>query len=369
MDTELDRARAEIGRIDAQMAQLFTERMHASAVVAAYKKSRALPVLDEAQEAKVLQRNIAHVREPLLQGYYTAFLQEMLRLSKQYQHRLMEGLTVAYNGVQGAFAHIAAARIFPGASLHAFGSFDEAYAAVRSGECDAAVIPIENSFAGEVGKAMDLMFGGDLYVTGMYTLPIVQNLLGVPGGSIDSVRRVVSHPQALSQCASYIRSRGWQTVIAESTAEAARQVAEAGDPSTAAIASAVTAQLHGLQVLDHDINESAGNTTKFAVFSREKRESGAENGQFILLFTARNEAGSLAKAINVISNHGFNMTALRSRPVREQAWQYYFYVEAEGNVDSPAGQAMLRDLAAQCDALKVAGTFSRPVDLRQEERI
>ncbi len=369
MTHDLAWARREIAGIDAQMAELFVERMRAAEVVEDKKKAHGMPVLDEAQEQKVMQRNLSFVPDLQIQAYYKSFMQEMLRLSKQYQYRLIEGMRVSYNGVEGAFAHIAAGRIFPNAVLTACASFDEAYDAVVRGDCDAAVIPIENSFAGEVGRALDLMFNGELFITGVYTLPIVQNLLAVPGGTLDQIRRVVSHPQALSQCASYIRKHGWQTVSAESTAEAARRVAAENDPQTAAIASAETAALHGLCVLDHDVNESVGNTTKFAVFSREKRTSPLQGGQFILMFTALDEPGSLAKAINIISDHGFNMTALRSRPVLQQPWQYYFYVEAEGSVETPEGKAMLRELSAQCDKLKVVGAFGSPTDLRREERV
>ena len=184
MTHDLAWARREIGEIDAQMAQLFVSRMRAAEVVAEYKKTHGMPVLDVLQEEKVLRRNLEFVSDLRLRGYYTSFLQEILRLSKQYQYRLMEGLRVSYNGVEGAFAHIAAGRIFPNAALTAYGSFDDAYNAVVCGECDAAVIPIENSFAGEVGRAMDLMFNGELFVTGVDTLPIVQNLLGVPGGTV-----------------------------------------------------------------------------------------------------------------------------------------------------------------------------------------
>ena len=337
--------------------------------VALYKKAYGLPVLDKAQEARVLERGRERIDDPELVSYYHSFLEDLMGLSKQFQHHILEGTKVAYNGVAGAFAQIAASRIFPDAALAAYGSFSDAYASVARGENDYAVIPIENSYAGEVGPVMDLMFDGDLYVTGVYTLPIIQNLLGVPGASIADVHRVVSHPQALSQCESYIKRHCWQTVAAESTAVAAKLVAETGDPTTAAIAAAETAAIFGLDVLDHDVNESTVNTTKFAVFTRVREDRRPGGGSFILLFTARDEAGPLAKAINVISDYGFNMTALRSRPVREKAWQYYFYVVAEGDVSSPRGQRMLEALSGQCDKLKVVGHYAAETDLKEGKMI
>ena len=370
MSEDLQAIRSKIAETDAQMAELFVRRMHLVREVAAYKKAYGLPILDAAQEARVLERGAERVRDAQLGGYYRAFLVHMMDLSKQYQRRLTEGVKVAYSGVPGAFAHIAAGRIFPDAVLTPFSSFREAYAAAESGACDYAVIPIENSYAGEVGPAMDLMFDGELYVTGVYTLPVTQNLLGVPGSRIADVRRVVSHPQALSQCEAYIRRHGWQTVSAENTAAAAKQVAESGDPATAAVASAETAALYDLEVLDHDINESSVNTTKFAVFTRvrEDRRPGGEDS-FILMFTAADVAGSLAKAINVISDYGFNMKTLRSRPVKEKAWEYYFYVVVEGDVSSPRGQRMLDALSGQCQKLKVAGHYTAEKELKEGETV
>ena len=370
MSEDLQAIRKEIAEVDDRMADLFVRRMRLAQDVAAYKKAYGLPVLDASQEARVLERGAERVPSAQFGGYYRSFLQTVMDLSKQYQHRLMEGVKVAYSGVPGAFAQIAAGRIFPDAVLTAYGSFRDAYDAAAGGECDYAVIPIENSYAGEVGPAMDLMFDGDLYVTGVYTLPITQNLLSVPGARITDVRRVISHPQALSQCANYIRRHGWETVTAENTAAAAKQVAEANDSSTAAIASAETAVLYDLDVLDHDINESSVNTTKFAVFTRvqEDRRPGGEDS-FILMFTAADVAGSLAKAINVISDYGFNMKTLRSRPVKEKAWEYYFYVVVEGDVFAPRGQRMLDALSAQCQKLKVVGHYADEKNLKEGKTI
>ena len=171
---------------------------------------------------------------------------------------------------------------------------------------------------------------------------------------------MLSHPQALGQCAEYIRRMGWDPREYGNTALAAKCVAETGDRSVAAIASADAAAIFGLEVLERNINESRSNTTRFAVFSRsEKLQESAKMGQhFILVFTVKNEAGCLARAIDVIGQHGFNMRNLRSRPMKELLWQYYFYVEADGSIHTEEGKAMLSELGEFCDRLKVVGTYS-----------
>jgi len=363
---ELQHAREAINDIDRQMAKLFSQRMEAVKAVAEYKRERGLPVLDAQREQAVVERNSALVADSEIRSYYVGFIQNAMLLSRQYQHRLMEGLKVAYSGVEGAFAYIAAKRIFPEGQLVSCADFQAAYDAVTNGDCDCGVLPIENSYAGEVGQVLDLMFRGSLYVSGVYTLRITQNLLGVPGASLADVRQAVSHPQALSQCEGYLRKHGIGTIAETNTAMAAKRVAALGDPSVAAVASAETAALYGLEILDHDINESALNSTRFAVFSRaENRDhSNRDEGKFLLFFTVRNVAGALAKAINVIGEYGFNMKVLRSRPMRELAWQHYFYIEAEGDETSENGRAMLAQLAAHCDMLKVVGHYSMEVDLK-----
>lgn len=358
-------ARKEINSIDKELSALFIRRMDAVRRVAEYKAERGLPITDEQREAAVIAANSALVEDDEIRSYYVNFLKYNIELAKQYQHRLMNGIRVAYCGVEGAFAHIAARRIFPDGETVSFPDFKSAYDAVASGDCDCAVLPIENSFAGEVGQVSDLMFNGSLYVNGVYDLRVSHSLLGVRGASVSGIKRVISHPQALGQCARYISERGFEQIQATNTAVAARDVSERGDVHTAAIASAETAELYGLEILDHDINESAHNTTRFAVFSRvDNKAAGGSGSTFFLMFTVNHVAGALAQAINVIAKHGFNMKALRSRPMGEPAWQYYFYVEAEGDEGSDEGRSMLAELKEHCDKLKVVGRCSAEVELK-----
>jgi chorismate mutase/prephenate dehydratase len=364
----LNEARLIINDIDKQMAALFEKRMKAAQVIAAYKKERGLPIYDAAREQALIERNAALVTDYDIRSYYVRFLNDVMAVSKQYQERIISGSKIAYSGIEGAFADIAAKKIFPYGRPVAYPDFRSAYEAVEKGECDCCVLPIENSYAGEVGAVMDLMFSGSLYVNGIYTLRIAQNLLGVPGASRGDIRTVVSHPQALAQCAEYIRRKGCKVVEYANTALAAKAVKDAGDPATAAIASSETARLYGLEILDHDINESAANSTRFAVFSRaENKRLSTDDGKFLLMFTVRNEAGALVQALNVLAGYGYNMRALRSRPMKDLAWQYYFYIEAEGDETGQNGSDMLRHIALHCDKLKVVGHYSEEVILKDGE--
>ena len=357
MSNKLESARKIINETDKEMAKLFLRRMKAVEDVFLYKKEQGLPILDKKREEQLIQNNSKFVEDELLKSYYIDFLNDLMTVSKNYQYRLQNGLKVAFSGVEGAFAHIAAKRIFSSAEIKPYSDFIAAYNSVLTGESDLVVLPIENSFAGEVGQTLDLIFSGNLYINGIYELPIHQNLLGVKGAKAEDIKLVTSHPQALSQCHDYIKTHSLKTEEANNTALAAKRVAEANDISLGAIASKETAEIYGLEILESKINKSTENKTRFAVLSKVSSEDKALLNT-VLMFTVKHEAGSLAKAIGIIAKYGYSMTALRSRPMKKDSWQYYFYVEIEGNVDTKNGAKMLKDLGRVCDTLKVAGRFA-----------
>ena len=358
---ELTEMRGRLEAIDAQMATLFESRMKISREVAAYKRKNDLPVLDAEREKKLLEKNAAYVKDPECREFYVQFMKDVMKLSRDCQTRCLSGRRVAYCGTEGAFAYLAVKKQFPEAEAVGYPDFAGAYAAAESGECDCAVLPIENSYAGDVGTVMDLMFSGGLYVNGIVELDVVQNLVAHPGVLPDEIRTVVSHPQALEQCGEYIRANGLQTLSYANTALAAQYVKEHCDRTYAAIASEDTAELFGLQVIAHGINTGRQNTTRFAVLSRAQRTPDVaardEGEHFILLFTTKNEAGALVQPLNIIGAHGFNMRNLRSRPLKELMWNYYFFVEAEGNIASRNGKDMMTELTAVCARLKLVGTY------------
>ena len=359
MSDKLKAAREIINEVDKEMAELFVKRMRASEMVAEHKLKCGLEILDPTREAEVIERNSELIKDDTLRAYYVNFLSKTMEISRSYQSRLMEGMRVAYSGVTGAFAHIAASKLFPTAMKIGYGNFENAYNAVVSGECDVAVLPIENSYNGEVGQVTDLIFSGSLYVNGMTELAVTQDLLAIPGAKLSDIREVVSHPQALGQCHDYIREHGFTEKEYNNTALAAKFVKERGDKSIAAIASEAAAEIFGLSVLEKNINASANNTTRFVILSRSQNTATTKSARTttLLLFTVRNEAGALAKAIDIIGKHGFNMRSLRSRPMKELLWQYYFYVEAEGDLNTDEGREMLEELKCYCDRLRAAGTF------------
>lgn len=357
--SSLNDERKKINEIDVEMAKLFERRMRAVEKIAEYKKSAGLQIYDKDREEEIVRERAKLIEDDELRTFYVNFLKNNMAVSRRYQEKLLSGMKVAFSGTVGAFAHIAATKLFPSAEKCAYPDFGAAYSAVESGECDVAVLPLENSYNGEVGQVTDLMFSGSLYVNEVTDIAISQDLLGVKGATLSDIKKVISHPQALGQCASFIKENCLEVEEYSNTALAAKSVAELGDKSLGAIASAEAAEIFALDVISKNINASRTNTTRFAVFSRsENTHNAKEKGvHSIILFTVRNEAGALAKAIEIIGKHGFNMHTLRSRPMKELLWQYYFYVEAEGNLNSDEGRVMLSELLQYCDKLKSVGSY------------
>lgn len=356
MANQLEQARGEIDEIDRQMAQLFCRRMEAVAEVAEYKKATGKPVFDAAREEEVVQKNCGRLQDASLRPYYADFIRAVMASSRAWQTRRLFGETVAYQGVKGAFSHIAAGRLFPGSTLQELETFAAVIEAVESGAADVGVLPFENSTTGEVGEVLDLLFTHqDCYIGGWYDLEVHQNLLALPGTKPEQIRQVYSHPQALAQSADFLRGRGWELIPYLNTAKAAQYVQGAGDWTKAAIASEETAALYGLEVLERDVNSSDVNTTRFVLITRQKRTAGERFG---LLFTVSHDAGSLAKAVDLIGASGFNMECLRSRAMKSLPWQYYFYVEVNGSLADPAAQRMVARLREVCGSVRELGCYS-----------
>ncbi|MBR5295467.1 MAG: chorismate mutase [Clostridia bacterium] len=355
----LTEARQEIDRIDREMASLFCQRMKAAEKVALYKKETGMPIFDPVREEKIIEKGGERVEDETLRAYYVNFLHSTMDISKAYQKRLVSGMQVAFSGVHGAFAEIAAKKIFPHGETVPCSDFEAAYRAVEDGKCDVAVLPLENSTGGDVGKVMDLAFFGSLFINGIYDIEIEQNLLAKKGAQLSQIKTVISHPQALLQCEGFLKELGVKTEEAVNTAAAAKFVAESEDETIAAIGSLEAAEEFGLQVIRGHIHENGGNTTRFAVFSRTAKNPSPEDNQFVMLFTVKNEAGALAKAISAIGTYGFNLRAIKSRPTKNSSWEYYFFSEGEGNIRSLEGEKMLSVLRENCSDLKVIGSFEK----------
>lgn len=353
---QLEIARLEINHIDKEMARLFEERMAAVEKVVRHKTEHGLAVEDTAREQFVIEENMARVQKDEYRPYYREWIEKTLELSRRYQRHVMGKDRVGYQGTEGAFSHIALRGLFGNVKEISYATFEDVVSAVESGDVAYGVIPFENSYTGEVGEVFDLLFTHSVHICGIYDLPISQNLLGIEGASISDICQVYSHHQAISQSQEFLKTLGIEAIPYPNTATAAKYVKETGDKSKGAIASLETAKLYGLSVLKEGINTSSQNTTRFIVLC--KKPSCAGN-RFSLLFTVDHTAGRLASVIGIIAEFGFSLESIKSRPVKNVPWQYYFYVEIIGNPDEDRAREMLDVLTKECKELKFLGSYTK----------
>lgn len=353
---ELQAARGVIDRVDREMADLFEQRMAAVEQVVAYKKEHGLPVLDAGREAAMLEKNLGYIQKEELRPYYADFLRGQIAVSRQYQAAVLGRDAVAYQGVEGAFSHIALKRLFPHARAVQCPTWDEVFSKVEAGEAEFGVLPFENSHAGDVSAVLDLCYSHSLSVVRMYDLPVTQNLLGLPGAGLGDIREVYSHQQAIRQSEKFLKCLHLPAKEWPNTAAAAQYVAECGDKSKAAIASAETAALYGLSILAENISTDEDNTTRFIVVGRDKPSTG---NRFSLLFTVDHKAGRLARVIQAIGAAGFNMESIKSRPMPHVPFEYYFYAELVGDIEASGSQQLLETLETVCRTVRILGVFDR----------
>lgn len=266
---------------------------------------------------------------------------------------------IAYQGEPGANSHLACSEAYPGFEALAYPTFEDALAAVKSGEVLYAMIPIENSVAGRVADIHHLLPNANLYIVGEHFLRVRHQLMGLKGAKLDTIKRVMSHTQALGQCRKTLRALGLTPIPEADTAGSARLVSEQNDPSLAAIASTLAAEIYGLDILRSDIEDESHNTTRFIILAKDPDDAEPEDGTVVttFLFRVRNVPAALYKALGGFATNGVNMTKLESYQEEGTFNASRFFADIEGHpVDRPV-QLALEELSFFSTQTQILGTY------------
>lgn len=268
-------------------------------------------------------------------------------------------LRVSYQGEPGANSHLACNEVFPDAEAIPCATFEDALAALKNGEAHYAMIPIENSVAGRVADIHHLLPTSGLFIVGEHFLRVRHQLMALPGASLKTVKKALSHTQALGQCRNTLRKLGLTPVPEADTAGSARIVSEAGDKTLAAIASSLAAKIYGLDILKADIEDEAHNTTRFVILSGQQADAKPASGPTVttFIFRVRNIPAALYKAMGGFATNGVNMTKLESYQLDGRFVATMFFSDIEGHPDDPAVRRALEELAYFCTELKILGTY------------
>jgi chorismate mutase/prephenate dehydratase len=354
-ESELASHRTAIDALDRDiLASLNARAKHAQAIgqlkegSAAYRPER---------EAQVLARLAAANAGPLSDAAVTGVFREIMSACLALEQKLR----IAYLGPAGTFSHAAVAKHFGSfVDTTPYSSIDEIFRAVESGQTDYAVVPVENSTEGAVGRTLDLMCATDLSVCGEVKLRIQQNLLS-NARSLSDVTRIYSHTQSLAQCVHWLATHAPSVprIAVSSNAEAARLAAEA--PGAAAIAGENAAVIYGLSILAPHIEDEPNNTTRVWVLGRQQVGASGRD-ETSLVMSCPNRPGAVYELLEPLARHGVSMSRFESRPARTGLWEYLFFVDLVGHRDDAKLSAALSELAQKAPFLRLLGSYPAAFD-------
>ncbi len=280
---------------------------------------------------------------------------------KKSNENLIPGNTIAYQGVAGANSHIACLQAFPDMTPMACDSFEDAFSAVQvDGKAALAMIPIENSLGGRVADIHYLLPESKLYIVKEHYLSVEYQLLGLENATLEGLVQVRSHTQALAQCRGQLNQLGVSTLACADTAGSAKEVAELGDPKIAAIAPSLAGEIYNLKTLRDRFEDRIGNTTRFVVLSRARRDPDPNDGPCVtsLIFQVRSVPAALYKSMGGFATNGINITKLESYITGERFSVARFYVEIEGHPADPAVSRALEELDYFSSQVRILGAFA-----------
>jgi len=376
MSDNLDSIRKKLDDTDRTILKALAKRQDLVKKVSEMKLKNEQGIRDLEREELLLNhiRDLAH--EVGLDRYYAEHLfREIITNSVRFQtHSLVDHqnekadgdlIRVSYQGTDGAYSHLAASRHFSErySKVDAIGydTFQQAAQALMEEKVDYAILPIENTTAGSINDTYDIVGKENVHIVGEEILKVVHCLMSVEPVELSKIRRILSHPQAIAQCTSFLsRLPRCKVESYLDTAMSAKKILEDGDITQAAIAGAHAADLYGLHVIENDIANQRENYTRFVVAAREPVKVDIQiPAKTSLMMVTSNEEGSLIECLNILHNHKINMAKLESRPRMNEPFRYSFYLDIHGNIEDEEVSNGLEELAAKAEELKILGCYPK----------
>ena len=373
---QLENLRKEIDEIDKELLSLFQKRMSCVHKVADFKKANNMPILDKKREQEILDKKCA-MAKPKDAKNIRNFFSALMKISRLAQAddiicettrtpwlsgfdkgNLKENPTIVYQGVPGANSETAIIKLFGENCLRtSVSTFSEVVEAVKDGRVDYGILPLENSSTGSILSAYDLLEKGDAYIVSEIEIPIDHCLVGLPDAKLEYIRTVYSHEQGYMQCKEFFNKYPKMEFHPyHNTAMAAKMIVETDDIDKAAIASKRTTEIYNLKVLAENISSIDGNTTRFALIA--KRGLLNENCKKIsILFSLPNESGALSEILSVFAANEQNLVKIESRPSHDGNFEYFFFVDVEGNLLDPSVNGIISEVASHTTLLKILGNY------------
>lgn len=367
----LDGWRSKIDEIDKKIIELFEERMELVKNIGRYKEENNLPIFNEDRERKVIEKNILYIKNDSLKTYGEKLIQSIMDISKEYQCEEFfsapketqikkieenESLKVGYPGVEGSFSEEALLKYFgEECNRKNYEEFESVFEGLKNEEIDYGVLPIENSSTGAVNEVYDLIRKYGFYIVGEEYISIAQHLLVYSDAEIEDIREVHSHNQGLKQSSKFLKNYPeWKQIPNCNTAVSAKLIMESKDITKAAIASKRASEIYNLKILKEDINNEKSNKTRFIIIGRELEKS---KDKISVIFTLENKVGSLFNVLKFINDYGLNMVKIESRPMGDEPWKYFFYLDFQGDLETSSVKTVLALIEKNSSYYKLLGAY------------
>ena len=379
-ELDLNEIRSRIDKIDSELVELIEERLHIVQEVALFKKNTGKKIFDEEREKEVIEKNLKKIKNKELNHYVEVILKDIMDSSKEYQKFKIgvpreyinnldfSGKRLGYTGVPGSYAHEVLTNLIKNNEYNKkenidkkniinFTSHQDLVEAVSRGEVNMAILPIENSIVGEVRDSIDLINRKNLHIIGEVQHKIEHNLLGLKESRIEDIKRVYSHEQALLQCSEFLeKNPQWVKEKMSNTALSAKYIYEEGNMENACIANLKTKEMYNLALLKEDINNEKENYTRFFVIS-DKDIIIEGSGKISIITSTGNKSGALMELLQILSKYNLNMVNLKSRPRANKPWEYYFYIDFEGNLKDEKVIKALEEIREKSNYLQILGNY------------
>ena len=379
---DLNELRSEIDQIDQEMVKLFAKRMEVCAMIGDYKHANHLPVFVPAREREKLL-DVSQMAGPEMANYTRVLYSMLFELSRSYQSKRTDVRTqlyqevtqaientpklfpqqavVACQGVEGAYAQIACEKIFRDPFIMYFKNFEGVFSAIDQGLCKYGILPIENSTAGSVKKVYDLMIKHNFSIVRTFRLKIDHYLLANPGTTLESIKEIYSHEQAINQCGDFLsKYSGIKIIPVENTAVAAELVAKSGRTDVATISSRSCMELYGLECLAANIQDKDNNRTRFICISKNLEiYPGSDKTSIMMILN--HKPGALYRVLARMYVLGINVTKLESRPIPDRDFEFMFYFDLDTSIYSEEFVQLICELDELCDEFKYLGSYSEVV--------
>ena len=376
MVIDLAESRKKIDEIDKEIVRLFQKRMGVATDVAAYKRSTGKKVLDPKREEEKIESLRALGKDEFNKMGIEDLFRQIMSISRKYQYQALgpavneipfcqvksldadADTRVVCFGEHGAFTEQAMEDVF-GMNISAFhkNTFREVMEMVANGEAKYGVLPIENTSTGGITDIYDLLVDYDVTIVAEHVIKVEQDLLGLPGTKLEDIKMVYSHPQGLMQSAKFLEEHSYMSTKSySSTSGAAKKVAEDGDRTQAAIASARAAKKFGLEILQKAVNFENQNYTRFIIITNQKVYLSNAN-KLSLCFEVKHQVGALYNMLANFYYNDLNLTKIESRPIENRQWEYRFFVDFDGSLEDAAVKNALRGLREEATNLRILGNY------------